>query len=50
MLGCAPGGWLQVACQLLGPPARGGAVLGLDIQARPACTLIPANALLSGVR
>ena len=39
VLGCAPGGWLQVACQLLGPPARGGAVLGLDIQARPRCTL-----------
>lgn len=28
-LGCAPGGWLQVACQLVG---KGGMVLGVDIQ------------------
>ena len=34
-LGCAPGAWLQVACQALGP--RGGLVLGVDLQAcRPA--------------
>ncbi|KAK9845301.1 hypothetical protein WJX81_002824 [Elliptochloris bilobata] len=35
VLGCAPGGWLQVACQLLGPLPRGGVVLGLDIQECP---------------
>lgn len=29
-LGCAPGGWLQVACQSLGPFANGGYVLGVD--------------------
>ncbi len=34
VLGCAPGGWLQVACQALGAPARGGSILGVDIQAR----------------
>ncbi|KAJ9522440.1 hypothetical protein QJQ45_008273 [Haematococcus lacustris] len=27
-LGCSPGAWLQVACQELGPPDRGGLVLG----------------------
>ncbi|GIL89949.1 hypothetical protein Vretimale_17925 [Volvox reticuliferus] len=32
-LGCSPGAWLQVACQQLGPPERGGTVLGVDIQA-----------------
>ncbi|CAD7695331.1 unnamed protein product [Ostreobium quekettii] len=31
-LGCAPGAWLQVACQELGPRKRGGLVLGVDIQ------------------
>lgn len=31
-LGCAPGAWLQVACQCLGPLARGGAVVGVDIK------------------
>lgn len=31
-LGCSPGAWLQVACQQLGPPDRGGTVLGVDIQ------------------
>jgi hypothetical protein len=31
-LGCHPGAWLQVACQALGPPGRGGLVLGVDIQ------------------
>ncbi|XP_014503010.1 uncharacterized protein LOC106763323 [Vigna radiata var. radiata] len=29
-LGCAPGGWLQVACQSLGPFHGGGSVLGVD--------------------
>ncbi|TKY56755.1 Ribosomal RNA large subunit methyltransferase E [Spatholobus suberectus] len=29
-LGCAPGGWLQVACQSLGPFHSGGSVLGVD--------------------
>ncbi|KAG4962312.1 hypothetical protein AAZX31_14G065700 [Glycine max] len=29
-LGCAPGGWLQVACQSLGPFRGGGSVLGVD--------------------
>ncbi|KAL2317223.1 hypothetical protein Fmac_031099 [Flemingia macrophylla] len=29
-LGCAPGAWLQVACQSLGPIAAGGSVLGVD--------------------
>ncbi|KAL3681396.1 hypothetical protein R1sor_024352 [Riccia sorocarpa] len=31
-LGCAPGAWLQVACQSLGPLAKGGAVVGVDIK------------------
>jgi 23S rRNA U2552 (ribose-2'-O)-methylase RlmE/FtsJ len=29
-LGCAPGSWLQVACQSLGPFHNGGSVLGID--------------------
>ncbi|KAL3579143.1 hypothetical protein D5086_020647 [Populus alba] len=29
-LGCAPGAWLQVACQSLGPLKNGGAVVGID--------------------
>jgi 23S rRNA (uridine2552-2'-O)-methyltransferase len=35
-LGCHPGAWLQVACGALGPRARGGAVLGVDLQATEA--------------
>lgn len=31
-LGCHPGAWLQVACKSLGPPKRGGLVIGVDIQ------------------
>ncbi|CAM6120434.1 unnamed protein product [Calypogeia fissa] len=31
-LGCAPGAWLQVACQNLGPIERGGAVIGVDLK------------------
>ncbi|KAJ3685261.1 hypothetical protein LUZ61_014425 [Rhynchospora tenuis] len=31
-LGCAPGAWLQVACQNLGPLERGGSVVGIDIK------------------
>ncbi|KAL2526513.1 FtsJ-like methyltransferase family protein [Abeliophyllum distichum] len=31
-LGCAPGAWLQVACQSLGPLQNGGAVVGIDIK------------------
>ncbi|KAJ3669441.1 hypothetical protein LUZ60_011391 [Juncus effusus] len=31
-LGCAPGAWLQVACQSLGPLEKGGAVVGIDIK------------------
>ncbi|XP_073315857.1 uncharacterized protein [Primulina huaijiensis] len=31
-LGCAPGAWLQVACQNLGPLIKGGAVVGIDIK------------------
>ncbi|KAI5670652.1 hypothetical protein M9H77_11016 [Catharanthus roseus] len=31
-LGCAPGAWLQVACQSLGPKNNGGAVVGIDIK------------------
>ncbi|XP_073127138.1 uncharacterized protein [Henckelia pumila] len=31
-LGCAPGAWLQVACQNLGPLINGGAVVGIDIK------------------
>ncbi|CAI9092380.1 OLC1v1027600C1 [Oldenlandia corymbosa var. corymbosa] len=31
-LGCAPGAWLQVACQSLGPLKNGGAVVGIDIK------------------
>ncbi|KAK7300734.1 hypothetical protein RJT34_11583 [Clitoria ternatea] len=31
-LGCAPGAWLQVACQSLGPFNNGGSVLGIDLK------------------
>ncbi|QHO28237.1 AMP deaminase [Arachis hypogaea] len=31
-LGCAPGAWLQVVCQSLGPPNHGGSVLGIDLK------------------
>ena len=31
-LGCAPGAWLQVACQALGPPQKRGCVVGVDLQ------------------
>ncbi|PIN01581.1 Cell division protein FtsJ [Handroanthus impetiginosus] len=31
-LGCAPGAWLQVACQHLGPIGKGGVVVGIDIK------------------
>ena len=30
-LGCAPGAWMQVACECLGPPAAGGRVVGVDL-------------------
>ncbi|KAM1162292.1 hypothetical protein ACFX14_001318 [Malus domestica] len=31
-LGCAPGAWLQVACQSLGPLKIGGLVVGIDLK------------------
>ncbi|KAF5467323.1 hypothetical protein F2P56_017156 [Juglans regia] len=31
-LGCAPGAWLQVACQSLGPLKSGGVVVGIDLK------------------
>uniref|UniRef100_A0A453MAE3 rRNA methyltransferase 2, mitochondrial n=2 Tax=Aegilops tauschii subsp. strangulata TaxID=200361 RepID=A0A453MAE3_AEGTS len=31
-LGCAPGAWLQVACQNLGPLEKGGLVVGVDVK------------------
>ncbi|KAL8462809.1 hypothetical protein ACS0TY_032913 [Phlomoides rotata] len=31
-LGCAPGAWLQVACESLGPLEKGGVVVGIDIK------------------
>lgn len=31
-LGCAPGAWLQIACQHVGPASKGGLVLGLDLK------------------
>ncbi|KAK1270576.1 hypothetical protein QJS04_geneDACA021589 [Acorus gramineus] len=31
-LGCAPGAWLQVACQSLGPFQNGGSVVGIDVK------------------
>ncbi|KAJ1389406.1 SANT/Myb domain [Sesbania bispinosa] len=31
-LGCAPGAWLQVACQSLGPFHNGGFILGIDLK------------------
>ncbi|XP_052205418.1 uncharacterized protein LOC127810161 isoform X2 [Diospyros lotus] len=31
-LGCAPGAWLQVACQSLGPVKNGGLVVGIDLK------------------
>jgi 23S rRNA U2552 (ribose-2'-O)-methylase RlmE/FtsJ len=34
-LGCAPGAWLQVACQHLGPFDRGGSVVGVDVKDVP---------------
>ncbi|XP_019171923.1 PREDICTED: uncharacterized protein LOC109167358 [Ipomoea nil] len=30
--GCAPGAWLQVACQSLGPLKNNGAVVGIDLK------------------
>ncbi|KAM0860023.1 hypothetical protein ACQ4PT_046807 [Festuca glaucescens] len=33
-LGCAPGAWLQVACQNLGPLEKGGVVVGVDVKER----------------
>ena len=30
-LGCAPGAWLQVACQAVGPAKAGGLVVGVDL-------------------
>uniref|UniRef100_N1QVU4 rRNA methyltransferase 2, mitochondrial n=1 Tax=Aegilops tauschii TaxID=37682 RepID=N1QVU4_AEGTA len=33
-LGCAPGAWLQVACQNLGPLEKGGLVVGVDVKVR----------------
>jgi 23S rRNA U2552 (ribose-2'-O)-methylase RlmE/FtsJ len=39
-LGCAPGAWLQVACQNLGPLEKGGLVVGVDVKVsrwRPGC-------------
>ena len=30
-LGCAPGGWTQVAVERVGAPAGGGAVIGIDL-------------------
>ncbi len=35
-LGCSPGAWLQVACQSIGPPNKGGAVVGIDLTAMKA--------------
>lgn len=31
-LGCAPGAWLQVACQSLGPLKNGGVIVGIDLK------------------
>ncbi|KAF2296081.1 hypothetical protein GH714_036036 [Hevea brasiliensis] len=31
-LGCAPGAWLQVSCQSLGPLKNGGSVVGIDVK------------------
>uniref|UniRef100_J3LU94 rRNA methyltransferase 2, mitochondrial n=1 Tax=Oryza brachyantha TaxID=4533 RepID=J3LU94_ORYBR len=31
-LGCAPGAWLQVACQNLGPLEKGGVIVGVDVK------------------
>ncbi|KAK4776743.1 hypothetical protein SAY86_005431 [Trapa natans] len=31
-LGCAPGAWLQVACQSLGALKNGGSVVGIDLK------------------
>ena len=39
-LGCNPGAFLQVACQHLGTPSRGGCIVGIDIHVRtrhPSC-------------
>ncbi|KAH9702122.1 FtsJ domain-containing protein [Citrus sinensis] len=33
-LGCAPGAWLQVACQSLGPLDNGGSVVGIDVKVK----------------
>uniref|UniRef100_A0A0E0GVQ5 rRNA methyltransferase 2, mitochondrial n=1 Tax=Oryza nivara TaxID=4536 RepID=A0A0E0GVQ5_ORYNI len=33
-LGCAPGAWLQVACQNLGPLEKGGVIVGVDVKER----------------
>lgn len=31
-LGCAPGAWLQVSCQAIGPRNSGGLILGVDLK------------------
>jgi len=31
-LGCAPGAWLQVSCQCLGPVKSGGLIIGVDLK------------------
>lgn len=38
-LGCNPGAFLQVACQHLGAPSRGGRIVGIDINVRIMQTL-----------
>ncbi|KAA8534194.1 hypothetical protein F0562_031613 [Nyssa sinensis] len=38
-LGCAPGAWLQVACQSLGPLKNGGIVVGIDLKKAKAPSL-----------
>ncbi|KAA0060644.1 ribosomal RNA large subunit methyltransferase E isoform X3 [Cucumis melo var. makuwa] len=38
-LGCAPGAWLQVACQSLRPPRNGGSILGIDMKKGSSCAL-----------
>ncbi|XLR07792.1 hypothetical protein S83_035730, partial [Arachis hypogaea] len=42
-LGCAPGAWLQVACQSLGPPNHGGSVLGIDLKDKGITRQIPSK-------
>ncbi|XP_048325681.1 uncharacterized protein LOC107413450 isoform X3 [Ziziphus jujuba] len=50
-LGCAPGAWLQVACQSLGPLKNGGMVVGIDLKKKGFSVILSDMCpLVSGIR